>query len=221
MDCERELVTILGVSNKLRNQPKARKPKPEPIKTRRSFHPVRAAVTILGVIASVIALLALLPRPLVTPSDPVDPNNVFSAAFTIANTNFVPLDDVNVLLGVGEIVPSGASPALRPTPGFIPDFTSRLAFGAWQHHVLEMDDRYTVSLADSFDFGKTGPRWADIAIIVSYKPWILPFHREKAFRFITRKQTNGQLYWFRCPLTRLRLSPICQTSTPLDELFQG
>ena len=38
--------------------------------------------------------------------------------------------------------------------------------------------------------------FADIAIVVIYKPWFMPFHREKVFRFVSHVQTDAHLHWY-------------------------
>ncbi len=97
---------------------------------------------------------------------------------------------------MGQITTVGRT----PSPSFIPSFKSRILIGQWQHHTIEMDERYSVPLTDS-PFRFTYPtNFADIALIVSYRPWILPFRREKVFRFVTHKAENGNLYWYSLPL---------------------
>ncbi len=155
---------------------------------------VLGLATIVGGIA---AALAFLPRVTVVPSDPVDALNPFSASFTITNTNFIPLQDVSICLGMGQIAtfPAQIDPNLTPT------FESRLMIPQWKNHDLRIDDNITITIVDLINV--TSPanlNGADIAIIVSYKPWILPFRREKIFRFLARKQTNGLFYWYSHPL---------------------
>ncbi len=85
---------------------------------------------------------------------------------------------------------------------FVPDFTSRITAPEWNNHKLGMDERFTITPARIFRRADQNVRLngADIAIVVTYKPWMLPFTREKVFRFVTYRQTNGQLYWNSAPL---------------------
>lgn len=93
-------------------------------------------------------------------------------------------------------------------PGFKPMLESqtwgaRFTLPEWKNHTLNMDERFTISIADVIKLDKSkGIRLygADILIVVSYKPWLLPFSREKVFRFITRQQTDGNLYWYSYPM---------------------
>jgi hypothetical protein len=153
-----------------------------------------ALATLLGGFA---ALVTFLPRISVSPSDPVDPANPFSSSFTITNANIVPLREVTALLGIGQI----ATEPAQNRPNFVPTFTSRLTMPNWKDHVLSMDEKFTITLADAFGL-PPGVRLSggDIAIVITYKPWFLPFRREKVFRFITHRQSNGILYWYSQPL---------------------
>jgi hypothetical protein len=110
-----------------------------------------------------------------------------SVSFTISNANVLPLWDVSASLGVGQI--NGRDRALDP--GFVPNFATRLTNPEWQHHNLGMDDSFTVSPESMFR--NAGP--ADIAIVISYKPWFLPWRREKVFRFVTARRSDGSTYW--------------------------
>jgi hypothetical protein len=151
---------------------------------------ISGLVTLVGL---VVALLTLLPRPAVTPSDPVDPDNPLSASFTIANNNFIPLRRVSASLGIGEIQPVGKP--LDPVVEYAEQGT--LTPDAWIDHTLEMDDHYTITPYDVIH--ATGDREAAIEIVVSYNPWIMPFRRKRIFRFATHRQTNGKLYWYSLP----------------------
>ena len=154
--------------------------------------------TVLGGIA---AAVIFLPRPIVSaPSVPLDQNDIFSVSFDIINGGYVPLEDSCILLGVGQIGTRGA----QINSSFTPTFESRLAFAPWQHHRLGMDDKFTIVLTDAI---KGQIDFADIAIIVSYKPWFLPIRREKTYRFVSIRQADGRSYWRSWPIEKA-LPPI-------------
>ena len=54
--------------------------------------------------------------------------------------------------------------------------------------------------------GKSAPFYpnfiptADIAIVISYRPWFIPIERKKLFRFITFKSGNSYQYWRAWPV---------------------
>jgi hypothetical protein len=155
---------------------------------------LRWAVTgllgLLSIIGGMAALLTFLPRPTVTVHDPVDPFNVMSASFDIAENGFVPLRRVGTALALrqlnlGNTVFEGD-----------PRFGTRFIKPEWRGQTLHMDEHLTVTPSDFFYRAKDGY----IAIVVEYQPWFLPFYREKIFPFITHRQTNGRLYWYALPV---------------------
>ena len=186
------------MSNKGVKQPKPKKQR----KKAKKIQPQRAIWKIalggisgaLALTGGVVAVLTLLPRISVTPSDPVDPSNTFSAAFTISNNNFIPLRHVTASLGIGEIQPVGRPLDLSSAYARQGGLVSK----AWADHSLDMDDKFTITPNDLLQH-ITGPREASITIVVDYQPWVLPWPLEKKFRFATHKQSNGNLYWYSIP----------------------
>ena len=81
--------------------------------------------------------------------------------------------------------------------GFIPYFTGGIAYAPWLNHRIDMDERYEVSLNDLWDIKPL--RFADIALVIYYRPWFLPINRKKVFRFITHKGQDGKLRWYAYP----------------------
>jgi hypothetical protein len=152
---------------------------------------ILAVATLIGVPA---ALLTLLPRITVTPSDPVDPANSLSASFTIANNNFIPLRHVTAYVSVGQIVSTGHD----LDPSFIPGFKNRLFLDRWQNHYLGVDEKFTITPNDIIHKDQASD--ADIAIAVEYHVWILPWSNEKTFRFRTERQSDGKVYWYSAPM---------------------
>jgi len=151
---------------------------------------VLAICTLLG---GLVAILALLPRPIVSsPSVPFDPENVLSVSFDISNANFVPLQDVSVFFGLGQVV-TGRGGHLRD---FVPDGYARITNPEWLHHNLGMDEKFTINVGSMFG----GASAADMEIVVSYKPWLLPIRKEKVFRFVTTPRSDGQMYWRSWPV---------------------
>jgi hypothetical protein len=139
--------------------------------------------TLIGGIA---ALVVFLPRPIVfPPSAPVDPNNVMSASFDISNAGYIPLDDVSIRIE-SKFKPNGA-----------PIFDVRVVYSAWDHHYLGLDDRITINPENRLGGNIIK---ADIAVSVSYLPWIIPIRRERMFRFIAMDDGTGRTYWRSWPL---------------------
>ena len=155
---------------------------------------ILAAATLVG---AAIAAYSLLPRVTVDSSVPVDPNNPLSASFTVINSSYYPLYNVRVMLGIGQIV-TGSK---KLDPNFIPSFESRLTRPDWMQKRLAVDERYTITIGDMFRLGNgVSMSGADIAVVIMYRPWIIPIDREKVLRFVTKKQTDGRLYWYSRPI---------------------
>ena len=184
------------MSNKKPKLPKKQKTPQGGQGTKKQVSVIALVLGLATLIGGLAAALALLPRMTVTPSDPVDPTNPFSASFTITNTGYIPLRSVNVGFGLGEIGSQGAT----PTPNFKPAYRSRMQRPQWLNLNLGLDERITISPGDMFGIKNTRLAFADIAIFVSYDTPIIRWRREKVFPFIAHEQTNGQFYWYSKPI---------------------
>ena len=108
------------------------------------------------------------------------------AQFDVSNARMLPLKDVSVSVGLGQVTTGG-----RVGIHGSPNFGSRLVTPYWQHHSLSTDERFTVSLSGMF----RGATQADFEIVVDYRPWLLPLKCEKIFRFVTDSQGGGRVIW--------------------------
>lgn len=152
---------------------------------------LRALATALFVGGTAAAVL-LLPGVTVTPEAPFDRANPYPISFKIADSNFVPLNNVNAYLVICYVAAAPAPVAQRcQTPG------KTLLFKAgWRDHALAADQSFTITLDDFMRFtppAKFGA--ADISIMVEYQPWLVPVRQQKEFRFTTLPQSDGKLYW--------------------------
>jgi hypothetical protein len=152
-----------------------------------------AAAALVGGAA---AALIFLPGVAVDPDGPVDPSHPYPISFTIADANFVPLNNVNVYLEICYVAPAPAPP-VQPCQ---PPYKTRLFKAAWRDRALAADQPFAVTLDDFMRFAppeKLGG--ADIAIIVEYQPWFVPLRQEKEFRFRTVSLSDGKLLWISRP----------------------
>lgn len=173
--------------------PKLPTPKKQKQKVKETRTRMKLLSILLGICTLVGGAVVFLPRPTVlSPTVPFDNNNSFSVSFDISNNGYIPLEDCGISLGVGQIAGKDA----HLDPSLIPSFQSRFIMPKYQHHRLGMDERFTFVASDII--GNAGA--ADIAIIVTYKPWFLPLRREKIFRFVTLKQSDKQLFWRSWPV---------------------
>ena len=143
-------------------------------------------------------LFSFLARPTVSVSGPTVPDDAFSSKFTVSPDNFLPLEDVDVgvapsLMDVGNgTTLQEYAPLSDKSPALYRDFS--------EHHELHMDDQLSFTLKKMFEGAvvfRPGAKLqrADIGIMVKYKPWFLPFNKSKAFRFVTQRRADGNLYW--------------------------
>ncbi len=163
---------------------------------RRVWELLLAIATLVGLPAFV---LTVLPRVSVSaPSAPLDPNNILSVSFDISNSGYIPLDDVSAKLGAGHIGAPG-EPGIhsRLKPNGVPYFDVYFPIIQNQHHHLGLDERFTINPESQLG-GYI--RNADIAVIVSYQLWFVPWHTEKPFRFIAQPDGQGKVYWRSWPV---------------------
>jgi hypothetical protein len=154
--------------------------------------------TVLGVL---VGVLSLIPRLSVTPSDPTLSTNPFSSSFTITNTGYVPLRDVGVTMFPFEIN-SGTTTLFdeKNRPPLKYQDLEGLTTQPWEHHELPLDERFTITLGQLINSGDDSLKGADIALVVHFKPWFIPWKSQRQFRFVTRRQQNGAFLWFSQPM---------------------
>lgn len=153
--------------------------------------------TLLG---GLVALITFVPRVSMSPNDPTDPNNPFSATFTVTNTTAVPIPiyHVGARLFVGQVL---AEPLKFAPPTKFGLGSGGFTRPEWQDHTLRADERFTISPEGIFGL-QAGAKLsgADIAVIVKYQPWFLPIERESVFRFVTQHHGNGSITWYSIPV---------------------
>jgi hypothetical protein len=166
-------------------------------------HPHRVLTGwLLGIATLIGGAVVFLPRPTVTQGDPVDSANAFSAPFTVTNTSVIPLEHVDIGLVIGQFTTAPA----KIDPSWKVDWTNpdkRTTFfkPEWKNRYLGMDDKFTVTPDDVFRInGEARLGGGEIAIVVQYEPWFIPWKREKVSRFNAHQQSNGLWYWYAAPL---------------------
>jgi hypothetical protein len=156
----------------------------------------KTLTTICTLLGGFAALAVFWPRVVVSnPSIPLDQDDAFSVSLDITNTGYIPLRDVTAIAGLGQIC-YGVVPFDR---SFVPTFNSRIGRFHWAHHELAIDGKFTITLEDLIQGRLSGVNAADIAIVVTYKPWVFPVKCEKIFRFVTYRE-KGRLYWRSWPI---------------------
>jgi hypothetical protein len=188
------------------------KPKPKSKKEWTQLRKLMAAVlglaTLLGVPAAVVAFW---PRLTVEIGEPRQPSDPFSAPFTVANTGIMPLRKVSFNVGLCKVFILTVGPNGRPitfnivgtpdqqaaatTPPCSAPNGALLTSSEWANHRLAPDERYTGSLADMHFLSGGQASEADITMVVTFQPWIIPKTAKSEFRFVTVRQPDGTLRW--------------------------
>jgi hypothetical protein len=143
-----------------------------------------------------LSALVLYPRVTVEVTSPEVPGSVLTSEFTIQNTGFITLEDLQAGLNLCRIninsLPTnfGCDYANQPTMIWTP----------WRRSFLLRDERFTINLADAIHTSPSSVKYADIGILVEYKPWFMPFRMSRIYRFQTRYGSDDILRWYSMPL---------------------
>lgn len=178
-----------------KRKPKKTKPlQPQPqVTTPQSPHILRKILpasisTILGLLTifgSLLSALAFLPRPTVEIGAPVEPSNPLSTTFTIKNGNITPLEHVNVSIFLANIITSNG----------VHMGAFWVAGNDWKSDYLGPNEGLTIDFGSMIGCHIPRCRFkvADIAVDITYRPWFLPFQRQKRFRFVAKPTPSGGL----------------------------
>lgn len=176
---------------------------------------LKGASVLIGIAAGA---LFFLPRVTVDPSGPYDPLKPSPITFTISNVNIVPLRNVAIGIGVcyiispgdnwielrGEEVGRGRPPIECNGPvGAI--FTIPI----WHVRWLNSDEKFQIALEDFMKAQPASPKQiekANMTISIKYEPWRIPLPErwkpQRQFRFVTKKLSNGTIFWVPTPLNQ-------------------
>src|SRR5580704_6791847 len=149
-------------------------------------------LTILGLVLTVIGLVALVelfPRPSVSSSSPTVPDLWLTSRFTVSNDGYLQLNDVHAVCFVWK--------AMTGEGSRLTNSASRVAYPA--DLTLPPGQAFTVPCEGDVHLVNGPYRSADLAIVVSYRPWPFTFIRQrKFFRFVARLDT-GNVIWEKQP----------------------
>jgi hypothetical protein len=177
--------------------PKIAKPQKQKPKAKRKKTGISLLAVVLG-IATLIgvpaAIVAFVPRVTAVVSDPPNNNDPFSSSITITNTGTIPLDSVTASISFGTIQFFG--PQGQPITLLGDEAGDDLGVSKWPPHDLGLDDRFTVSLNDSFTGNRKTLVGAQIALIVKYELPLVHIRGEKRFPVVAKRATNGNFYWY-------------------------
>src|SRR2546426_2586389 len=147
-------------------------------------------VEILGLFLATISLITLVelyPRPSVSSSPPFNLENLLSSRFTVTNDGYLDLNDVHAVCFVWK---AQATLQIRNTV---------LQSVSPERGTLQPTQGLTVPCTGGFMLVNGQFSSADLAIVVSYRPWPFTFIRKrKFFRFVARF-ANGNIVWDKQP----------------------
>jgi hypothetical protein len=136
-----------------------------------------------------------------TVSDPVDPDNPFSASIMITNTGYLPLITVSTLICTSLMKSGNVSLfAKGETPGTTAGYKHAICFTTPEAKAdyLGLDDRFSFGFNEAIQM-PTDLDYADIAIVVKYEIPIIHWKRGKTYPMSAHKQSNGKFYWYAKP----------------------
>jgi hypothetical protein len=149
-------------------------------------------LTVLGLVLTMLGLIALVelfPRPSVSASSPTDRNLWLTSRFTVTNDGYLQLNDVQAVCFIWKAT-------TRRNRLF--NNASKVIYSP--NEIFPTGQSFTVPCEDDNVHIITGPYTsADLAIVVSYRPWPFTFtHRRKFFRFVARLG-DGNVIWDKQP----------------------
>jgi hypothetical protein len=166
------------------------KPKEKTSSFYKAFGYVVAAI---GLAASIVTFL---PRITVDAGAQIDPGRPYPIPFTITNTGVVSLTSVQPAIGLCSFWTE-----LSTQSSACEKIGVRFLNPQWFVHELRKDEKHVIRLDDLFRVSSPARfGGADISIVISYYPWLIPIKREIEFRFVTRKEMDGMLSWVPQPL---------------------
>jgi hypothetical protein len=133
---------------------------------------------------AIIALIGLRARPTVSLEPPLDPGNVLSTPVVISNDGILALGDVDIATFVSQVnYTSGSVETGSVAVGYSPP-----------NRTLETGEKETVAFRHFLDMTNAYVSYADVSLIVFFRPAYLPFiSRKHSFRFKTVLQSDGTL----------------------------
>jgi hypothetical protein len=173
-----------------------RKPIPKRGPVQRPESRLSRALKVVGSIGTVLgliyAILLFWPQISVEPTATADSSNPLSGYFKITNEQSYPLTVVSIEASL-RCAKIGTGNDTGPLDKCLPSMRS--ANQRWSKHTLDAHEPYEITPGDRIFITPGGLLYAQMAIFVSYRPWLLPIHREKEFRFETRRLSDGRIEW--------------------------
>ena len=120
----------------------------------------------------------------IEPKESLDPSNPFATPFIIRNDSLLGVYSINLKTGIREVYAKGSNNKFSNF-GTMTDMPP----------IPKLDPGEPTTFFITFPFKTPSPiTSADIEIMVSYRPVLLPFNRNKSLRFVTMQAKDGSLH---------------------------
>lgn len=140
---------------------------------------------ILGIIVS---LLSLAPNISVSTSQSLDPKDPLSTPFIITNNGPLPIHNVEILFGINKMT---TPPPMNQTIS-----TLSLGYAKPPIPVLKAHETMTFWCPPVFKFSRDPINFADISVLVSYRPDFFFWRKTAPYRFVTISNKEGITNWY-------------------------
>jgi len=184
---------------KPRKRKKDKKPKPQPQKTKENLlrpakQMLEVVLIVLAIVGFGITVLTVFPRISVSNLEAIDVLDPFSTPFLISNDGYLPLYNVEFLVAIRRLERIGGG-GITGTD----DFQSKFTTPDFSAPIFRPTEKFSL-YAGRIVKAHNSVSFADIAIVIEFRPMLWPFRRSSQFRFVTQKGADGKLYWMARPV---------------------
>ena|GEM_PF-5605342 len=133
------------------------------------------------------------PRLSVIPGEVFDKRNPLHTPFILRNDGYLPLSDIKFICFLRNATLSGSNKPFVENVGFSLANTRISRLGANESASITFDR----IIGQVVDFAS-----ADIDVLVTYRPFLMPFKTSDSQGFKTKENYNGELVWILAPNLR-------------------
>lgn len=121
----------------------------------------------------------------IEPKESLDASDPFATPFLVRNDSLLGVYSINLKTGIREVYAKGSDNRF-----------SEFATMTDVPPIPKLDPGEPTTFFITFPFKTPSPiTSADVEIMVSYRPVLLPFKRKKSLRFVTAQAKDGTLHW--------------------------
>lgn len=147
----------------------------------------------VGLAGALALFFEFSPRIAVSPEQPIDPSDAFSAPFVIANDGYLSLRKISAICSLQDVQLGTFSIQGIAVMGSKTDFAADMLPG--EKFTVKCRFRENVTTSDPL-------ARADILIIIHYRLRLWPLERDRAFRFESVKTSDGSWRWLPQPVNK-------------------